>query len=401
MDSFPSRHANGFQEEFLRLDGGEKPNGPKHEMLRKFLLSELDSGRLKPGEPLPAEMTLVRELGVSRTTVRQALATLQTEGLISRERGRGTYVTDLAARRLRQTTATFALITTDTRVGYYPSLLHGFERACHEMGSQALICSTGNNSYRQCDHILQLLDREVAGVAMIPAEAPATRAYQVNQLKKNGIPVVFCHRSVEGVRAPVLAIPFRTIGRTASDHLQELGHRRIAVLVPNKESVGAARVIAGVRESLEGAGRVLEDRFVREIDALHVESLRTKAEEIREIVKGLLSLPDRPTAIVTSYDPLAEIIYMALAQLGVRMPEDVSLISFGGTWRENPITQTLTSVAIDETQVGNKAATLLGELRSGKRALDNAEVVQLPLLITSGTTVGAVPPVAQSFSFSV
>ena len=383
------------------MDGGEKPNGPKHEMLRKFLLAELDSGRLKPGEPLPAEMTLVRELGVSRTTVRQALTTLQTEGLISRTRGRGTFVTDLAARRLRQTTATFALITTDTRVGYYPSLLHGFERACHEMGSQTLICSTGNNSYRQCDHILQLMDRDVAGVAMIPAEAPPTRAYQVNQLKKKGIPVVFCHRPVDGVRAPVLAIPFREIGKRASNHLRELGHSRIATLVPNKDSTGAARMIAGIRASLEETGCVLEDRFIREIDAMQVESFRAKSEEVRQIVKELLSLPDRPTAIVTSYDPLAESIYMALTQLGVRIPRDVSLISFGGTWRENPITQTLTSVALDSGQVGAKAAQLLEEMRSGKRPLDDVQVFPLPLSITGGTTVGAVPPVVQSFSFSV
>ena len=400
MDSFSSDNKQTLQGELLRLDSSsDKSNGPKHEILRKFLLSELDSGRLKPGEPLPAEMTLVRELGVSRTTVRQAMATLQTEGLISRARGRGTFVTDLAAKRLRQATATFALITTDTRVGYYPSLLHGFERACHGMGSQTLICSTGNNSFRQCDHILQLLDREVAGVAIIPAEAPPTRPYQVNQLKKRGIPVVFCHRPVEGVRAPVLAIPFRQIGEMAATRLREQGHRRIAALVPNKESTGAAQIISGLQETLATTGSVLEDRLIKEIDAVHVESLRTKTEEVRQIIKDLLSLPERPTAIVTSYDPLAEIIYMALAQLGVRMPQDVSLISFGGTWRENPITQTLTSVAIDETQVGNKAAHILEEMRSGKRALDNSDVISLPLSITRGTTTGEAPEVADPFSF--
>jgi len=399
MNSFSSDNRQKLDGALARLDGAEKPAGPKHEILRRFLLAELDSGRLQPGEPLPAEMTLVKELGVSRTTVRQAMTTLQTEGLISRARGRGTFVTDLARKRLRQSTATFALITTDTRVGYYPSLLHGFERACHGMGSQTLFCSTGNNSYRQCDHILQLLDRGVAGVAVVPAEAPATRAYQINQLKKQGIPVVLCHRPVEGVRAPVLKIPFREIGRMAAEHLAEQGHRRIAALVPNKKSTGAALIIEGIRESLKRDGLLLEDRFVREIDAVHVESLRTKSEEVRQVVQNLLSMPDRPTAIVTSYDPLAEIIYMALAQSGVRMPQDVSLISFGGTWRENPITQTLTSVAIDSTEVGNKAAHLLGEMRSGKRALDNSEVLSLPLSITSGTTAGAVPGVIESFLF--
>ena len=384
----------------MRLDDAEKPDRPKHEILRRFLLAEVDSGKLKPGEPLPPEMTLVKELGVSRTTVRQAMTTLQAEGLISRSRGRGTFVTDLAGKRLRQSTATFALITTDTRVGYYPSLLHGFERACHAMGSQTLFCSTGNNSYRQCDYILQLLDREVAGVAIVPAEAPPTRAYQIKQLKKQGIPVVLCHRPVEGVRAPVLRIPFREIGRTATDHLQEHGHRRIAAFVPNKESTGAALIIKGIGESLERNGLALEDRFIREINAVHVESLQTKSDEVRRVIQELLSLADRPTAIVTSYDPLAEVIYMAAAQLGVRMPHDLSLISFGGTWRENPITQTLTSVAIDATEVGSKAAELLGEMRSGKRALDNGDVLSLPFSITSGTTSGTAPDGVKCFSFS-
>ena len=63
---------------------------PKHERLRAYIMRELDAGRLRPGDALPTELALAESAGVSRNTVRQALAGLERSGLISRVRGRGT-----------------------------------------------------------------------------------------------------------------------------------------------------------------------------------------------------------------------------------------------------------------------------------------------------------------------
>jgi DNA-binding FadR family transcriptional regulator len=60
--------------------------------LADILRNQIDSGELRPGDPLPSELRLAQEFSISRTTVRQAIAQLRTEGLVSVERPRGTFV---------------------------------------------------------------------------------------------------------------------------------------------------------------------------------------------------------------------------------------------------------------------------------------------------------------------
>src|SRR5919199_3033937 len=60
--------------------------------LADLLRRQIDSGELGPGEPLPSELRLAQEYGISRTTVRQAIAQLRAEGLVTVERPRGTFV---------------------------------------------------------------------------------------------------------------------------------------------------------------------------------------------------------------------------------------------------------------------------------------------------------------------
>jgi DNA-binding transcriptional regulator YhcF (GntR family) len=60
--------------------------------LADLLRGQIESGDLGPGEPLPSELRLAQEYGISRTTVRQAIGQLRTEGLVTVERPRGTFV---------------------------------------------------------------------------------------------------------------------------------------------------------------------------------------------------------------------------------------------------------------------------------------------------------------------
>ena len=141
----------------------------------------------------------------------------------------------------------------ETRAGFYPSLLYGFEAAAGKVHHQALICNTEDNLGRQADIILQLLDKKVGGVVINPTSPEPTPAYQVRLLQEHGIPVVFCHHRVEGVSAPLLAIPYRDVGRLAGKTLAERGHRRVAFFTgqPTPESQAYEE---GLREVLQACG---------------------------------------------------------------------------------------------------------------------------------------------------
>lgn len=97
---------------------------PFYFQLTELLTREIETGRWAIGERLPSEPAICEQFGVSRTTVRQALAALESEGLVRREKGRGTFV---AERRSG---------------GWLLQSAHGFyeeaERAGHTVRSQVL-----------------------------------------------------------------------------------------------------------------------------------------------------------------------------------------------------------------------------------------------------------------------
>jgi DNA-binding GntR family transcriptional regulator len=67
---------------------------PNYYRVEKYLRDRIRSGELKPGDPVPPESQLVQQFNISRMTVRQALSRLVFEGLIERQRGRGSFVAE-------------------------------------------------------------------------------------------------------------------------------------------------------------------------------------------------------------------------------------------------------------------------------------------------------------------
>jgi GntR family transcriptional regulator, arabinose operon transcriptional repressor len=382
-----------MEKRLLALDLRHESDQPKHERLKKHFVGELLSGRLKPGQAIPTEQQLVETLGVARTTIRQAMASLENDGLIRRTRGKGTFVEDDARRKLRRGQDIFALVVPMTHGGFFPSLLQGCEAAAGEIHHQMLVCNTDDNVDRQASIILQLLDKEVGGVALMPTSQTPTPAFHIHQLQKRGIPVVFCHRRVEGVSVPLLATPYVEVGRLAGRTLVERGHRRIAFLATYRSHVSEAYE-KGLQETLRAGGgdRPVESVFV-------AESIHFREEDVWVALQRLFAQSEPPTAIFASFDSLAEMIYLLLPRLGLRVPEDVSLIGFGGAWREGAIAKRLTSVVLDEIATGMQAVSLLHEMRAGVRPIDDNSEMMLDVSLYEGETV-AKPAGIRSYASS-
>jgi GntR family transcriptional regulator len=79
---------------------------PAHQRIRDELIGEIESGALAPGDRLPGEVELARRFGVTRMTLRQALAAMAGDGLLVRRHGVGTFIALDAARRRNMTRLT-------------------------------------------------------------------------------------------------------------------------------------------------------------------------------------------------------------------------------------------------------------------------------------------------------
>lgn len=363
----------------------------KHQQVREFVLDQMVAERLKVGDALPAEGTLAESLGVGRNTVRQALGDLVREGFIERVHGRGAFVTREVQRPREATMGVFGMILPDVRGALYPSLIKGFGEIAGQSQRSIAICETGNELGRQGDAVLQMIDRRVTGVAIVPTTG-GTPPHQLRQLEEHGIPVVLCHRGVDEVDAAVITWPWQEVAELAARAIAEQGHHRVAFVAYLRHRYTQVYEdtfrIALAEHGIELPARWVcyNEKFV----------LPVGEDAARRDLVVMLRSPDRPTAVFVNDLEVGERIYLEALQLGLRVPDDLSIVGFGGKWREGPIREQLAAVTIDEVELGREAARLLNRLQADQSAFGQQRQVVMPLEFVPGRSLGPPPAAASS-----
>ena len=198
--------------------------------------------------------------------------------------------------RLRSGLDAFALLLPDTQNGYYPSLLAGFEAAAGGLRSQVLVIDTRNDSHRQADGILQLIDKKVGGrgnrARDVAVDARLIRCANRSNMRSRSCCVTAASKACT---APLLAFNGRDVGRLAGEAMLRKGHRQVAFISTWRTDL-AGRYEAGLRAALEGAGAALpEDRVVYlEVDAYT--DLVEYEKRMKQAIGALDQAPP-PTAI--------------------------------------------------------------------------------------------------------
>ncbi|AQQ09117.1 Arabinose metabolism transcriptional repressor [Sedimentisphaera cyanobacteriorum] len=367
---------------------GARRSRPKYEIIKEFLLDELKSGHFKQGQALPSENMLIDRLGVARNTVRNAIDELVKEGYVRRVHGKGNYFTQLNHGKEEQL-AVLSLLLPEISHGIYPVLAKGFDHCAALNRHQVLLCNTDFNISKQGDIVLQMLDKNVSGVAMVPALKPQTPAYHATQLQQHDIPVVFCHRPVAGVSAPLITWDAAEVSRLAARELLDKGHGQIAYFARTRYTMTEIHEDT-LRKTLAEGGL--------ELPAKHIfygngpgEGPDYQLQKRMDALKPMVGGADPITAIFCNDDEEAELVQFALKELGLRIPEDVSLIGFGDRHARNGVfLDRLTSVTIDEYELGGRAAKVLDEIRTGQRPINSDEVIYKPLALYEGKTVARI-----------
>ena len=307
----------------------------------------------------------------------------------------------------------FALVAPELRTGYYPSLLEGFTREVNRVNYQATVYNSHDVVDTQARILMQLIDKRVGGVAMVPVASEPIPDYQVEFLRRTKMPTVFCHRRPESATAPLLALPLEEIGRTAAKTLIDQGHQKIALLYFNNQWQTAPPFVHGFQKFADEAGiqiesiplnfsaaelesRVIPPSLPSETTQLlesdltaprpqqNLSSGTKLRQHIAKVIKELCEGTNCPTAIATTFDSLAETVYTNLLRLGLRVPTDMMLIGFGDKFRRGSILPSVTSIVVDEQAVGQRAAEILYEIRTGQRPLDDQERIVIPFELYEG-----------------
>ena len=261
--------------------------------------------------------------------------------------------------------------------------LRGLSEAAEEAGLQLLLV-TGQS------------DVEAVGKAAVdgfvvysmPEDDPSVHAVLDRRL-----PTVLVDQP-DGADAPLVRINDRGAARSVAEHLVSLGHRRIGVVSfelarePVGGLVGADRQAAATflasGERLRGYAEAVEPAGVPWESVPVYECAENVLEEGKAAARTLLALGDGPTAILATSDLLAFGVMEAAAELGLAVPDDLSVVGFDNVPEAARANPPLTTVHQPHIEKGLKAGRLLISQLRGERAA-RPEMLPTSLVVRSST----------------
>jgi DNA-binding LacI/PurR family transcriptional regulator len=226
----------------------------------------------------------------------------------------------------------------------------------------------------------------------VTATEALTPPHHIEMLQQHGIPVVMLHRPVPNVQAPSIILPLEKIGYEAGRAMLAKGHRRVAIF-PAAETESMQLHRAGFLSALSEAG--VQPCPMPAYSGRPFTHLTPELEgDVRDMLERMWARPagERPTALFATFDTIAELLYVNLMQMGVRVPDDIALVSFGGSHRGGVIAGRLTAVVVDESYAGQRAAALFGEMRGGQRPMRDPHSEVMAISVQDGETLA--PPAA-------
>ncbi len=284
-----------------------------------------------------------REPNVSETLRAQVQAAIDALG----------YVPDLAARSLAGGRS-FAIGLLFSDYGdafmpsYYPKLQSGAYRACREFGYHLVVENLPSGRSEELAMLEKMLSNiRVDGFILPPPMADDRHV--MDFLDRRDIPYVRVAPSHDFGRAPYVAIDDEAAARDMAAYLWDLGHRRLGFVAGRDDHASA---------------QIRRKGFSEALTALGCTNLREAAGQFQfeigiDAGKQLMQSANPPTAIFAANDDSAAGVLAGLAQLGLKVPDDVSVAGFDDSWIAQSVWPYLTTVHQPIAEMAAAAAAML------------------------------------------
>jgi LacI family transcriptional regulator len=256
------------------------------------------------------------------------------------------YVPNASARTLKQQTSrVVGVAVSDLGNQFYATLAAGIEQTLREADFQMVLVSDNSDESQELACARAFLAMRAAGVIITPADRSAAAL-----LARNGVAVVEVDRQLADVPCDAVVLDNARGAREATDHLLELGHRRIALLMADTDWTSDAGRLQGYVQALDEAGVEVDERLILPV-AFH-------APDAEERI-GRLMAEEGPTAIFAANNTLAEHAWQVLRRRRLRLPRDVSLVGFDDVPWMTMVDPGITAVVQPILEMGRAAAQLL------------------------------------------
>ncbi|MDR3709022.1 MAG: GntR family transcriptional regulator [Capsulimonadaceae bacterium] len=374
-------HDDNWQAAVNERRGAALPGQSLHEHLSASVASLLDSGVWKPGDRIPGHRELSVAFGVSPVTMYKALSAIVKQGRLQRRQGLGTFVLgprSFAASETVNLAVVFPLFDGAThsapqRGTWGESLLRGIFRALkpYEPNTKIQLLTEF-----QPDGLLGLSRDEISGILFVgPTE---DRWGDVERIADRGFPVVVLQAVWPGIRVPFIDADNAMGIGLAVDHLAGLGHTKIACGVASVNFSDHRARIKGFWDAMSAKGLPVRSDYVLE---RWMPAIETSEDDFRT----LLTKPDRPTALITLDTPSALRAVNIARGLGLRIGDDLSIMTFEDDEVTRGVQPALTTVCQPVETMSETAILMLLDAVMGRPIETRAQYAPMSLIVRDST----------------
>jgi LacI family transcriptional regulator len=289
------------------------------------------------------------------------------------------YVPNQVARSLRtRRTRLIGLLIGDVENSFYSVIARNVESAAKEAGYHVVLCNSDDDPLAEKEY-LQLLDGiRVDGLIITPT---SRNRHKLRELVDKGTVIIQIDRRVDELEADAILVDNEGGAAAAVSHLIAAGHTRIGIITGPLDVLTARQRLAGYQRALREHGLTIRRQLIKASSFHHEHAAEDAAELIRE--------RPAPTAIFAANNVLAEGCLVAVADLGLKVPRDLSLVGFDDVPWMTLIRPRLTTVRQPVADMAKGAAELLlRRLRDDGQGPPSTVVFRGELLIR-----GSVAPV--------
>jgi LacI family transcriptional regulator len=231
--------------------------------------------------------------------------------------------------------------------------------------------------------IASLTAKRVDGLLIAPSDSDSLEEREkvlplYQDLREKHIPFVFVDRFVPGIEADIVSADNVTAAYQATQHLILKGHRRIVyIYAPHRMNTAQRERLDGYQAALKEAGLP----FLPFETKQRIERSHEGLFAARELLSS--EMGDGVTAILAATDNTAMGVLRTLHDLGRRVPEEIAIISFGGTFTADFLQPPLTTMTLPMRELGRQAANQLLERIVGDTSPFEHRILPTELVVRS------------------
>ncbi len=354
---------------------------PKYQVIIEDIKSKILSGDYSMGEQIPTESIMQEMYNVSRHTVRKAILELSNEGFLRSEKGSGTYVSNQYQSKTSGASAnkTIGVITTYISDYIFPSIIRGIESRLNKDNYSLLLASTNNDVEQEKKALEMMLSYGVDGLIVEPTKS---NLYNPNisyylSFKEQDVPFTMINAYYEELDVPFFCLDDVQSSYLATNELISKGHTQIGLIAKMDDLQGKYR--------MKGYIKALGEAKLR-FQPEHILSFNTetKLDLYANLKTFLTENKDEMTALVCYNDEVGLEVVNVCRQLGISIPDKLSIIGQDNSYIAKNATINLTTLTHPQEQMGHDAADWIIKKLQGKKELPNETYYQ-PVLVEGET----------------